>query len=137
MLVIYILISALLCSSAVGFVRHFSDAAPCFGSSTPFGWVIRNETADSHPLEAVKDEETSSVTVYQLSLSFYNSGVRAFGLIVRLILKALLAGGLGLLCILAVRLASPVRWISSTCSHTYIISYIFFLSSYDRASLRW
>ena len=42
----------------------------------------------------------------------------------RLILKALLAGGLGLLCILAVRLASPVRWISSTCSHTYIISYI-------------
>lgn len=136
-ILVFTLISALLCSSAVGFARLFFDADLYSESSVPTDWMIRNDTADSHPLEAVKDEETSSIAFYQLSLSLQNSGVKAWGFVLRLILKELLAAGLGLCCILAARRTSLVCWISSTCSHTYIISYIISLSSSDRSSLRW
>lgn len=136
-MLVFALIMALLFSGAVDFMRIFSFAESFSDSSVPAEWIIRNDTADSHPLEAVKDEEDPSVTVTQHSVFAQNSGARAWNSIMRLVLKALLAAGLWRCCILAVRLASPVRWISSTCSHSYIISYIIRLSSYDRSSLRW
>ncbi|MBQ7371067.1 MAG: hypothetical protein IJW67_04160 [Blautia sp.] len=131
------LIMALFVSGAVDFVRIFSYAESFSDTFVPAEWIIRNDTADSHPLEAVKDEEDPSVTITQHSVFAQNSGVRAWDSIIRLILKALLAAGLWRCCILAARLNSPVRWISSTCSHSYIISYIIRLFSYDRSSLRW
>ena len=135
-IIVFMLASALLCVSAFGFVRLFSDAADDSGMYAASGWMIRNNTGDAHPLEAVKDEDVSSITVYQLSLNAHNSGVKAGYALLRLIVRALLDSSLGMCCVLVVRRTSSVCWIPSTCSHLYIISYISCLSFHDRSSLR-
>ena len=136
MFMIFLLITALLCSSAAGFVRLFFDADAGSEEAGRVTWMIRNHSADSHPVEAVKDEESSSATAFQLSFSFRESGEKNWEFDLRLFLNALMAAGLGLCLIPAFRRTSLVRWNSSTCSHTYTISYIFRLSFYDRSSLR-
>ncbi|MBQ9065662.1 MAG: hypothetical protein IJ123_09475 [Blautia sp.] len=138
---IFVLVTALLFGSAAVFVLPFSGTDFCEDScespAAAISWTIRSGTLDSHPLEAVKDEEVSLLSLYQLSLYSHNANAKAWYLAVRMVLMALMAAAAGFCSIPAHAGVCPVRWVSSTCSHTYIISYIFRLSSRDRSSLRW
>jgi len=134
-ILVLMLISAVLCISAAGFVRFFFYMAHCSESTTPADWTIRNETAAYHPLEAVRDETGSSPVVYNISSCSHSSVMNAWQSVLRLLMKIMTALGLCLCCLRSVCRASSVRWIHSTFSHSYIISYIFRLSAYDRSSL--
>ena len=134
-ILVFMLISVLLCSSAAGFVRFFSNTDSASGALAPADWSIRDISSDFHPQEPIKTEESASL-VYHISQSSQNSGTNVWHSVLRLFLRVLLTAGFCFCCIQAVRQTSPVCWITSTCSHLYIISYIFSLSSYDGSSLR-